>query len=136
LPAQDASIYEEIMQLDDVWLAAVPTETGMLGIDCIENRLGRKLRRDAFTRYSQSAVDDGMPVSNRLKDRLSRHEQWLVSPADLREPERFLVYCGAGRPIEFRKRMIANASSEKCRRAAQHFFPREAAAGPAAGLRA
>jgi hypothetical protein len=69
------AINEEIMLVDEVWLAAVPTERGMLCIGCLEKRLGRKLRRDDFTRYSQSAVDEGMPVSDRLKDRLSRHEK-------------------------------------------------------------
>jgi hypothetical protein len=63
------AIDEDIMLVDDVWLAAVPMERGMLCIGCIENRLGRKLRRGDFTRYSQSAAEEGMPVSDRLKNR-------------------------------------------------------------------
>jgi hypothetical protein len=66
---------EEIMLLDHVWLEAVPTERGMLCIGCIENRLGRKLQRDDFTRYSQSAADEGLPVSERLRSRLRRPGQ-------------------------------------------------------------
>src|SRR5262249_12557684 len=66
------AIEEDIMLVDDGWLAAVPTERGMLCIGCLELRLGRKLRRDDFTRYSQSAVAEGMSVSDRLRDRLSQ----------------------------------------------------------------
>jgi hypothetical protein len=33
-----------------------------------EKRLGRKLRREDFPRYAQSAIDEGMLVSGRLKD--------------------------------------------------------------------
>jgi hypothetical protein len=69
------AIDEDVMLVDDVWLAAVPTETGMLCIGCLEKRLGRKLRRDDFTRHSQSAADEGMPVSDRLKDWSSQHEK-------------------------------------------------------------
>lgn len=63
-------IAEEYMLLDDVWRAAHPDEAGMLCVGCFEARLGRTLRRADFTRYMLSNFDDGMPASERLKDRL------------------------------------------------------------------
>jgi len=63
------AINEEYMILDDLWRTAVPSEAGMLCVGCLEKRLGRELRRDDFARYVQSAFDDGMPASDRLKKR-------------------------------------------------------------------
>jgi hypothetical protein len=65
------AIDESYMVHDELWRAAVPSEAGMLCIACLEKRLGRKLRRDDFRPYCQSAFDEGMPVSRRLKDRLA-----------------------------------------------------------------
>jgi len=42
------AINEDYMVLDELWLEAVPTETGMLCVGCLEKRLGRKLRREDF----------------------------------------------------------------------------------------
>lgn len=63
------AINEEYMILDDLWRIAVPSEAGMLCVACLEKRLGRELRRGDFPRYAQSAFDDGMPASDRLKKR-------------------------------------------------------------------
>jgi hypothetical protein len=61
---------ENYMIHDDLWRAAVPTEAGYLCVGCLERRLGRKLQRGDFRPYMQAAFDDGMLVSDRLKDRL------------------------------------------------------------------
>jgi hypothetical protein len=64
------AINESYMIHDDLWRAAVPSEAGMLCVGCLEKRLGRKLRRDDFRPYARSALDEGMPASKRLKDRV------------------------------------------------------------------
>jgi hypothetical protein len=69
---------EQYMLLDNVWRAANPAEAGMLCIECCERRLGRRLCREDFAKYLQTAFDDGMPVSARLGDRM-----WS-RPTDLR----------------------------------------------------
>lgn len=71
------AIREQYMILDDLWRAANPAEIGMLCIGCCERRLGRQLRRDDFTRYGQKAFDEGMPVSDRLRDRIRVASTWL-----------------------------------------------------------
>jgi hypothetical protein len=66
------AIDESYMIHDDLWRAAVPSEAGMLCVGCCERRLGRRLRREDFRPYAQTAFDEGMPVSARLKDRMQR----------------------------------------------------------------
>jgi hypothetical protein len=64
------SIDENYMVHDDLWRAAVPSEAGMLCVGCLERRLRRQLQRDDFRLYALSALDEGMPVSERLRDRM------------------------------------------------------------------
>jgi hypothetical protein len=65
-------INEQYMVLDDIWRKGNPSEAGMLCIGCLEKRLGRELRRNDFPRYAQSLPDEGMPVSDRLRNRIGR----------------------------------------------------------------
>jgi hypothetical protein len=64
------AINESYMIHDELWRAANPDEAGMLCVGCCERRLGRKLCRDDFRPYAQSAFDGGMPVSELLKRRM------------------------------------------------------------------
>jgi hypothetical protein len=64
------AINEQYMIHDELWREVVPSEAGMLCVGCFEKRLGRKLRRDDFRPYAQSAFDAGIPVSERLRDRM------------------------------------------------------------------
>jgi hypothetical protein len=63
---------ENYMVNDDLWRTAVPIEAGFVCVGCFEKRLSRKLRRADFRPYMQSAFDNGMPVSDRLRSRLRR----------------------------------------------------------------
>jgi hypothetical protein len=68
---------EDCMVLDELWRTAHPAEAGRLCVGCLEARLGRTLRRADFPRYVLSSFDAEpvkMPVSERLKDRLRRHD--------------------------------------------------------------
>jgi hypothetical protein len=77
------AINESYMVIDDLWRAAVPTEAGMLCVGCLEKRLGRTLQRKDFAKFCISAVDEGMPVSERLKARFNAviHDAGKISMA-------------------------------------------------------
>ena len=65
------TFYENYMIHDELWLAANPAGAGMLCVGCCERRLGRRLRRDDFQPCALAAAfDEGMPVSDRLRDRM------------------------------------------------------------------
>jgi hypothetical protein len=64
------AINENYMIHDELWRAANPAEAGMLCVGCCERRLGRKLCRKDFPPYA--AFEEGMPVSARLKLRMTR----------------------------------------------------------------
>jgi hypothetical protein len=61
---------EQFMLHDELWCRANPAEAGMLCVACCERRLGRKLRREDFRPHALSGFDAGMPVSDRLRDRM------------------------------------------------------------------
>lgn len=63
-------INEYYMLKDSVWSLIVPLQDGMLCIGCVENRLGRVLTKDDFTRYPVN-LDFGKK-SDRLLNRLGR----------------------------------------------------------------
>jgi hypothetical protein len=65
------AIDESYMVHDDLWRAAVPSEAGMLCVGCFEKRLGRRLKRDDFRPYALSALEEGMSVSDRLRERMT-----------------------------------------------------------------
>jgi hypothetical protein len=75
--AIDESCYEVH---NDLWCAAVPSEIGMLCVGCLERRLGRQLKHDDFSRLALSAFEKGMPVSERLRDRMSTKIKWRRAP--------------------------------------------------------
>ena len=68
--ADTDAINESYLLHDELWHKVNPAEAGMLCVGCCERRLGRKLRRNDFTRFSLSAFDEGMPISRRLRDRV------------------------------------------------------------------
>lgn len=70
--ANTDDIGEQYMIHDDLWRAANPTERGMLCVGCCEKRLGRQLRREDFPPYMLSNVEDGMAISDRLRERVRK----------------------------------------------------------------
>jgi hypothetical protein len=74
------AINESYMVIDDLWLAVVPTEAGMLCLGCLEKRLGRELQRKDFAEFSVNAAAEGMPVSERLKGRLKTQ---VIEPGEI-----------------------------------------------------
>lgn len=63
--------HEHYMLKDEVWLSVVDSIVGMLCIDCIEKRLGRKLNK---TDFNDSHVNNPKlyPMSDKLRSRLKR----------------------------------------------------------------
>jgi hypothetical protein len=61
------------------WRAGMAREGGMLCISCLENRLGRKLRR---TDFSECPLNDSeYPRSERLKNRLAAGSEHVPDPS-------------------------------------------------------
>jgi hypothetical protein len=70
----DTTVATEVYMVhDELWRSVVPEEAGMLCVGCFEKRLGRKLCRNDFRPYTIRAVEEWMPASERLKDRVTRH---------------------------------------------------------------